>query len=130
MLLRRLYHRAIGALKALPRVGVKFDLWTRFLSESVMSEPWDRPPLVREGDPSPWGLYQEVGRLLSQWEGVEIQLAYVHTAARGNHGDWVTLLQYGKGSAFKGRFDILQKTINSAFIKHPNQNIEAKLDRF
>ncbi len=95
-----------------------------------MREPWDRPSLVREGDLHDHTTYLFVGRVLSQWEGVEIQLGYIHAAAVGRHGDWDALLEYGKGSAFLGRFTILQNVISSFFARHPNQEAEGNLCRF
>jgi hypothetical protein len=59
-----------------------------------MLQPWDRPELVREGDSNPDILYAAVGRLLSQWEGVEIQLGYIYAAAAEQHGDWHALHDY------------------------------------
>jgi hypothetical protein len=97
---------------------------------SIMPKPWDRPPLVLEGDKNPFDTYQAVGRLLSQWEGVEIQLGYIYTSAVGRHGDWWALLEYGEGSAFRGRFLILQEAISNLFIKFPNQEVEGKVDCF
>src|ERR1700676_5509494 len=49
--------------------------------ELAMRQSWERPSLVRTGDPDPNHTYISVGRVLSQWEGVEIQLGYVYTAA-------------------------------------------------
>src|SRR5260370_33224650 len=59
-----------------------------------------------KGDSDPNYTYISVGRVLSQWEGVEIELGYVYTAVAGNHGDWYKLLEYVEGSSFKGRFCI------------------------
>lgn len=95
-----------------------------------MQEPWDRPSLVREGDTHPDITHRSVGRVLSEWEGVEIQLGYIYTAIVEKHGDWYALLEYGEGRAFKGRFDILRNAISDFFVKHPNQDDEATLDRF
>jgi hypothetical protein len=95
-----------------------------------MPESWDRPPLVLEGDRTPLETYQAVGRLLSQWEGVEIQLGYMYTSAVGKHGDWWALLEYGEGNAFGGRFIILGEAISKLFIKHPSQEIEGTVNLF
>ncbi len=95
-----------------------------------MEQPWERPSLVREGDSDPNQTYLSVGRVLSQWEGVEIQLGYIYTAAVGKHGDWWALLEYGEGSAFRGRFIILQDAVSNLFVKLPNQEVEGKLDYF
>ncbi|SHH24973.1 hypothetical protein SAMN05444169_6534 [Bradyrhizobium erythrophlei] len=95
-----------------------------------MRQPWERPSLVREGDPDPNHTYFSVGRVLSQWEGVEIQLGYVYTAAVGRLGDWWALLEYGEGRAFLGRFNILKAAISNLFVRLPNQEVEGKLDCF
>jgi hypothetical protein len=83
-----------------------------------------------KGDSDPNYTYISVGRVLSQWEGVKIELGYVYTAVAGNHGDWYKLLEYVEGSSFKGRFCILEKALSSFFVKHPEQEIEAKLECF
>jgi hypothetical protein len=93
-----------------------------------MEQPWDRPVLVREGDSNPNYTHMSVGRVLSQWEGVEIQLGYVYTAAAGNPGDWYALLEYGKGSTSAVRLEIVRKAVTAFFVKHPNQEVEGRVD--
>jgi hypothetical protein len=95
-----------------------------------MPDPWDRPPLVLNGDKDPNLTFQYVGRVLSQWEGVEIQLGYIYTAVVGKHGDWWALQDYGAQSGFKRRFSTLEKALDSYFIKHPSQEVEGKLKSF
>jgi hypothetical protein len=77
-----------------------------------MQQPWERPSLVREGDPDPNHTYISVGRVLSQWEGVEIQLGYVYTAAAERHGDWWALLEYGDFSDSSTSFETLYRTFS------------------
>jgi hypothetical protein len=40
----------------------------------AMSNPWDRQPLPSAGNADPNDIYNGVGRVLSQWEIVELQL--------------------------------------------------------
>jgi hypothetical protein len=46
-------------------------------------------------------------------------------------GGWkarrLALLEYGEGSAFLGRFNILKKAISNLFVRVPNQEVEGKL---
>jgi hypothetical protein len=41
---------------------------------------WDRPSLTQQGDIDPNYTYVGVGKVLSRWEKIEIQLGYVYTA--------------------------------------------------
>jgi len=93
-----------------------------------MEQPWDRPALVREGDSNPNYTYMAVGRVLSQWECVEIQLGYVYTAATGNPGDWYTLLEYGDGNTTAHRLKIVRDAVTAFFVKYPNQAVEGRVE--
>jgi hypothetical protein len=95
-----------------------------------MANPWDRPPLPARGDLNPNETYAGVGRVLSQWEAVEIQLGYLYTIAAGKPGEWETLLEYGRGSAFVGRFRILEDKVAELFRKRPDQDVEAQFGAF
>jgi hypothetical protein len=92
-----------------------------------MADPWDRPSLVLEGDADPNHTYLSVGRVLSQWEGVEIQLGYIFTAVVGKHGDWYALLEYGEGTTSAHRLRIAREAVDSFFIRHPNQDVEGRV---
>jgi hypothetical protein len=91
-----------------------------------MPQPWDRPELVREGDADPNHTYMSVGRVLSQWESVEIQLGYIYAAAVEQHGDWYALLDYGKGTTTAHRLNLLHSAVNTFFVKHPDQAAEGR----
>ena len=86
-------------------------------------------PLFAEGNSNPNYTYRSVGRVLSEWEGVEIQLGYVYTAAAGNPGDWYALLEYGKKSTSARRLEILRKAVTAFFVKLPNQEVEGRVER-
>jgi hypothetical protein len=53
-----------------------------------MQNPWDRPPLPSAGNADPNDIYIGVGRVLSQWEIVELQLGYLYTAFILKHNRW------------------------------------------
>ena len=92
-----------------------------------MQQPWDRPELVREGDADPKQIYMSVGRVLSQWEGVEIQLGYIYTAATGRHGDWYALLEYGEGNTTARRLRVVHEAVDAFFVRRPYQDAEARV---
>jgi hypothetical protein len=67
-----------------------------------------------------------VGRVLSQWECVEIQLGYIYAAADGQHGDWDALQEYGKGTTTAQRLGLLQSKLEGFFVKRPSQEAEGR----
>ena len=93
-----------------------------------MPQPWDRPELVREGDANPEVLCMAVGRLLSQWEGVEIQLGYIYAAAVEQHGDWDALRDYGAGTTTARRLDLLQSAVDTFSVRYPDQAAEGRIN--
>jgi hypothetical protein len=93
-----------------------------------MPQPWDRPELVREGDANPEVLCMAVGRLLSQWEGVEIQLGYIYAAAVEQHGDWDALRDYGAGTTTARRLDLLQSAVDTFSVRYPDQAAEGQIN--
>lgn len=93
-----------------------------------MSNPWERPPLPSAGNATPNDLYIGVGRVLSQWEIVELQLGYLYTAFVLKHQNWEAVIEYGRGPTFKSRSDILTKAAKHFFVAHNNQRIEGDFD--
>jgi hypothetical protein len=94
----------------------------------AMSNPWDRQPLPSAGNADPNDIYNGVGRVLSQWEIVELQLGYLYSAFVLKHQDWEALLEYGRGSSSKDRFSVLSKAAKQFFIVHSDQTIEGELE--
>jgi hypothetical protein len=94
--------------------------------EIVVRQPWDRPEFAIKGDSDSNYTYMAVGRVLSQWEGTEIQLGYIYSAASGKPGDWYALLEYGEGSTSTHRLRIVRDAVDEFFIKNPNQAAEGR----
>jgi hypothetical protein len=93
-----------------------------------MSNPWDRPPLPSFGDANDDFTYAGVGRVLSQWEHVELQLGYLHSALRGKYQDYDTMIDYGVGSAFRDRFRRLEAAARAFFVRYSSQEFEARFE--
>jgi hypothetical protein len=82
-----------------------------------MSNPWERPPLSSAGNANPSDLYIGVGRVLSQWEIVELQLGYLYTAFVLKYQNWEAVIEYGRGPTFKGRSDAAKHFLSLTIIK-------------
>src|ERR1700730_17851807 len=93
-----------------------------------MSTPGERPPLPSAGNANPHDIYCGVGRVLSNWEIVELQLGYLYTAFISNPQNWEAIIDYGRGPTFKGRSEILTRAARHFFIAHNNQRIEGEFD--
>lgn len=92
-----------------------------------MTNPWDRPPLPTCFDVDIDSTFAGVGRVLSQWEELEVTLARLYARFRGEKTTTM-IREYGEGRIFKDR---IQRLINSAslyFTRHPNQNHEGGFD--
>jgi hypothetical protein len=72
-----------------------------------MLNHWDRQPLPSAGNADQNDIYIGVGRLLSQWELVELQLGCLYSSFVFKHQDWEALTKYGVGSSSNDRFKIL-----------------------
>jgi hypothetical protein len=93
-----------------------------------MSNPWERPPLPSAGNANPNDIYIGVGRVLSQWEIVELQLGYLYTAFILKFQNWEAVIEYGRGATFKRRSEILTAAAKHFFITHNNQRLEGEFD--
>jgi hypothetical protein len=93
-----------------------------------MPNPWERPPLPSAGNANPNDIYCAVGRVLSNWEIVELQLGYLYTAFISKPQNWGAVIEYGSGAAFKRRSQILERAAKEFFITHSNQRIEGEFD--
>jgi hypothetical protein len=94
----------------------------------TMPNPWDRPPRAAIGDINADDTYAGVGHVLSQWEQVEIQLGYLHSAFLFKHLDWYAMIEYGKGHTFRARSGLLLAEGTRFFVKTPNQQAEAEFE--
>jgi hypothetical protein len=91
-----------------------------------MLNPWDRQPLPQAGDANPNDIYMGVGPVLSQWEEIELQLAYLYSALKFKYNEWDVVTEYGCGSTTKGRFELLNTTAATYFIKVIDQRLESE----
>lgn len=60
-----------------------------------MGNPWDSPPLPIELSRTPEPVYIEVGRVLSSWEGIEVQLSRIYSFVNNKPDDIPTMDLYG-----------------------------------
>jgi hypothetical protein len=69
-----------------------------------MPEPWDRPPIPKKGDPHEDSTYSAVGRVLAQWERVEVELAHLYACFKGQPTNSLSQIrEYGIGTIFRER---------------------------
>jgi hypothetical protein len=50
-----------------------------------MSNPWDRPPIPPRGDYSEDITYRSVGRFISSWESIEVELSHLYAIFVGKY---------------------------------------------
>lgn len=93
-----------------------------------MRNPWDIPPFPKRGDVDENVTYTEVGRAISNWEGLEFNLSRVHSALVGDP-DGDAMRQYGTGRIFRDRLKILIDSANEHFVRCPDQEGEGGFDR-
>jgi hypothetical protein len=93
-----------------------------------MPNPWDIPPFPDHGDPVDDHTYAGVGRVLSQWEVIEIEISGIYAAFTGRYHSVAVRHEYGAGLIFTLRADLTKKAAQKFFIKKPNQNLEACFD--
>jgi hypothetical protein len=93
-----------------------------------MSNPWDVPPLPSTADEDDNATYAGVGRVLTQWEGIESNLSRIFSMFHNKPDDYETIRKYGEPLVFTYRFSNLQRVATQFFIKRHNQEIEGTLD--
>jgi len=91
------------------------------------SDPWQSTPFPQNGDVHDIATYAGVGRVLSQWEEVEVHLSAIYTILTGKPGDVDAFREYGVGRIFTERVKIFESAVNSFFILHPNQRLEGDI---
>ena len=68
-----------------------------------MANAWDAPPLPDHGDDDIDTTFAGVGRVLSQWESIELELSVLYALFTGRAGDSEATREYGKGRIFTDR---------------------------
>jgi len=94
------------------------------------TNPWDRPPLARQGNRSNRALFESIGRTLNAWEQIEVELAHLYSALiTGDEFDMPSNLAYGMPHTIQQRFAALQRAAKSHWARHPSQEIEGEFER-
>jgi hypothetical protein len=87
--------------------------------------PWDITPFSGHGDKFPNTTYEAVGRALSAWEELEVNLSHLFGVFSGKDPlSTETYASYGEERIFVQRADMLERLASSYFIIKPNQNLE------
>ena len=89
-----------------------------------MSDPWDRPPVPLTGDLDDETTYAGIGRVVSEWEEVEVALAELHSLFIGKYLRRPGIREYGDGSTSSTRIRKLCSAAERFFQKWPSQAFE------
>jgi hypothetical protein len=90
-----------------------------------MANPWDAPPLPDHGDDDIERTFAGVGRVLSQWETIEIELSVLYALFTKRPADAEARREYGKGRIFVDRSKIIEDVAPKWLC---NQELEAEFD--
>lgn len=94
-----------------------------------MTDPWDVPPLPDRGNEDADSIYMMVGKCLSQWEEVELELSRLYALYLGRGVSLSAMLEYGEPRIFDQRLQNLKRAAENFFTRSPNQAIEGEFDR-
>ncbi len=90
-----------------------------------MTNPWDSPPFPTCGDNKEDSTYAGVGRVLSQWEYVELGLSHLYAIFVGKSFSISVYDQYyGPTKTFKQRIASVERRAERYFQKFPDQEVE------
>jgi hypothetical protein len=97
-----------------------------------MSNPWDVPPLPERGDDDADDTYKMIGRALTDWENLEVQLAHLYASFTEQPNRLEAFRAYGgypAGSTiFAVRVAQLKKVAAAYFVNFPSQPNEGEFD--
>lgn len=92
-----------------------------------MTNPWDRPPFPTSGDDSDDSTYAGVGRVISQWEDIELGLSRLYAEFIGRPFSVETYGQYHRSAkTSKQRITSVAATAGGFFQKYPDQAVEGE----
>ena len=94
-----------------------------------MPNPWDVPELPTEADESIDLVYSGIGRVTSEWEGIEVGLSRIYSFFVLAPDEYAAFTKYGEGKIFRIRMDSVVSAANSYFINNHNQEIEGEFQR-
>jgi hypothetical protein len=93
-----------------------------------MSKPWDIPVPGAE-DPTPDPVYLAVGKALSAWEELEVEVAGLFAIFIGApRTSLEAYAAYASALGFSGRSGLVEKASDQFFVRRPAQDHEATLD--
>jgi hypothetical protein len=95
-----------------------------FAAVGGMPEPWDVPPLPERGDNCEDVTYAGVGRVISSWEAVEVQLAHLYTVFIGRPHEHHAIRAYGSPRIFADRLVLVRRAADQYFVSAPDQAVE------
>jgi hypothetical protein len=91
-----------------------------------MYNPWDIPPLPKRGDDDQDTTFAGVGRVLTQWEMIEVRLAEIYSWLDNRPEELEALQDYGKPQIFKERMKALRIVADVYFRGTPHQATEGE----
>jgi hypothetical protein len=92
------------------------------------SNPWDRPPIPSTGDETEEELYRAVGRALSGWEFLEMELAGLFDVFIGTNLDsHASHRAYGSVTIWNVRRDMLKATADAFFLNFHNPRLQSRV---
>lgn len=94
-----------------------------------MNNPWDNPELPTEADENIDHIYSGVGRVTSEWEGIEVGLCRIYSFFVKSPDDYAAFTAYGEGKIFQARIDNLSNAARAYFITHRDQETEGEYHR-
>lgn len=89
-----------------------------------MPDPWDVPPLPDRGDDNEDATYAGVGRVMSRWEAVEVELAHLYTIFVNRPHEADAIKGYGMGRIFAERLASLRGVTDLYFVSRSDQAVE------
>lgn len=86
-------------------------------------EAWALRPWPKQGDNNLPGLYESIGRVLSQWERYDGTLSLLFGAFMGSDIPHAARRAYSAVRTFEGRLDMLRAVTEAYFAEKPNQDL-------
>jgi hypothetical protein len=93
-----------------------------------MSEAWDLPPFPERGDHDENDTFAAIGRVLTQWELLEVKLAQIYGCFVNAPDDQQAIYKYGEPKIFVERLDALRIAAKAYFQGNPHQDTEAEFE--
>ena len=91
-----------------------------------MPNPWDIPPFPIRGDDNQDTTFAGVGRVLTQWEMIEVELAQIYGWLDMRPDQIEALHRYGEPQSFRERKKGLQAVADLYFRRNPHQTAEGE----